>query len=233
MFISKNNLKVSLQKKEYPNIKFETSLFLHGKTGNGKTYLARQLALEFFNKYDLTGEFITVVDLIQEYQNLYNEKEDLKEKAKQTVSRCKNEMVLILDDIGTEKVSEYSQSQLFDLINYRVENALPIIYTSNLSLEELKLKYNEKIIRRIKDNCEIHFLNKKVQVSIPKFDFSQKNSKEEVEETEVVKNKERTAKLFKSFLSGLKSSNENLAKEVIENKTDRAKHYRQVFIKYI
>lgn len=45
--------------------------------------------------------------------------------------------VLVIDDIGVEKVTEWLSEQLFLVINYRYENNLPMLVTSNQSLQDL------------------------------------------------------------------------------------------------
>lgn len=45
--------------------------------------------------------------------------------------------VLVIDDIGVEKVTEWLSEQLFLVINYRYENNLPMLVTSNQSLQYL------------------------------------------------------------------------------------------------
>jgi len=66
---------------------------------------------------------------------------------------------VVIDDIGTRKASEPFKDDLHSVINHRVTNQLPTVYTSNLPIEELKDVFNdERLPDRIKDLTEpIHF----------------------------------------------------------------------------
>ncbi len=62
------------------------------------------------------------------------------------VKDCK---LLIVDDIGAERVSEWVRERMVSIINTRVSNNLATIYTSNLSPEELKEELKEELGGRI------------------------------------------------------------------------------------
>lgn len=79
---------------------------------------------------------------------------------KKFFDRLKTIDVLILDDLWTEKHTEWIEQQLFTLVNYRYERDLPIYITSNFSLGELK--YNPRIISRLYENSlQINFSGQK------------------------------------------------------------------------
>lgn len=63
--------------------------------------------------------------------------------------------ILILDDVGSEKVSDWTIETLYHLINDRYENNKPTIITSNLSLKELAEKVGDRIPSRIAEMCEV------------------------------------------------------------------------------
>ena len=46
--------------------------------------------------------------------------------------------LLILDDFGTERGSEFAQEQMFHIVDSRYRSQLPMIVTTNLTLDELK-----------------------------------------------------------------------------------------------
>ncbi len=52
--------------------------------------------------------------------------------SRQRVRDCQNCKLLILDDIGAEKASEWTQERLYSVIDHRYANCLPLIVTSNL-----------------------------------------------------------------------------------------------------
>ena len=70
--------------------------------------------------------------------------------------------LLILDDVGKERVTEWRLEKLFEILNNRYENNLPIVFTSNYSLEVLPQKLSisknntdvaESIVSRIYEMC--------------------------------------------------------------------------------
>ena len=65
--------------------------------------------------------------------------------------------VLVIDDIGAGKMSDYAREQTFILINTRYSNNLSTIITSNLSLEELSnpTVLGKRTVSRIMDNADI------------------------------------------------------------------------------
>lgn len=68
------------------------------------------------------------------------------------VKDCK---LLIVDDIGAERVTEWVRERMVSIINTRVSNNLATIYTSNLSPEELKEELGGRISGRVLGSSQI------------------------------------------------------------------------------
>lgn len=67
--------------------------------------------------------------------------------------------LLVIDDIGVEKYTEWSFTQLYLLLDYRYMQMLPTWYTSNFSLEELATRLpDERIMSRLLADCKGHFI---------------------------------------------------------------------------
>ena len=62
---------------------------------------------------------------------------------------------IIIDDVGSEKFTEWTVETLYQIINERYENMLPIIFVSNLSLSDLAGKVGDRISSRIAEMCEV------------------------------------------------------------------------------
>lgn len=62
--------------------------------------------------------------------------------------------LLIIDDLGTEMTNNFTVSELFSLINDRFLHKRPIIISTNLSLEEIKNRYTDRIFSRLVGNFE-------------------------------------------------------------------------------
>lgn len=74
---------------------------------------------------------------------------------KNLLARLRSTGLLIIDDIHQEKGSEWVREQLFITVNYRYEQGLPTIVTSNFSIEDIAERYNGQIASRLIETCEI------------------------------------------------------------------------------
>lgn len=120
-------------------------LYLSGKPGTGKTYTA-MVALFF-----ALGSFKKVL-----YVNTPRLLDSLRpgidqETGQQLMKLCIECEFLVLDDIGQEKVSDWVRERLYIIINERYMARRQTIFTSNLSMEDLKIKLDHPaLISRIK-----------------------------------------------------------------------------------
>lgn len=57
--------------------------------------------------------------------------------------------LLIIDDLGTETSNSFTQSCLYSLINSRVVSGKPMIINTNLSSDEIKARYGDRIFSRL------------------------------------------------------------------------------------
>lgn len=129
-------------------------LFLFGSCGTGKTHLAAAVANDHFGKKAIL--FVSCPDLFMELKEEMAEKNRLKHEL---LNLARQVEILILDDIGVEKVSEWVREIFFLIVNHRYEHKLQTIFTSNLSLDELKNKLddprNPRITSRIIEMCRV------------------------------------------------------------------------------
>lgn len=106
------------------------SFMFSGDVGTGKTYLACAIGLAMIDKSSV------VFTNISEVNRLLFDRNSLGEVALfNRLSLCD---LLIIDDIGKEKPSEWITSLIYQVINARYEAELPMILTSNYSYEELR-----------------------------------------------------------------------------------------------
>lgn len=119
-------------------------LILVGNNGVGKTHLACSIA----NKLIENGTPViygTLINLLAELRNSYDIDNNISEM--EIIKLYENVDLLIIDDLGKEKPSEWALEKLFTIINSRYENDLPVIITTN---------YNQNsIIERLSINGEI------------------------------------------------------------------------------
>ncbi len=117
-------------------------LLLQGKYGCGKTHLAASIA-NFTVGLGVPTLFITVPDLLDELRFAY----DSDVSFEQRFDEIRNITLLILDDFGTQNATAWAQEKLFQILNYRYINRLPLVVTTNLSLNEI----DERIRSRLQD----------------------------------------------------------------------------------
>jgi len=147
-----------LQNISFPKLSKVESSFIFGKVGTGKTLKAVNLFL-FQQKNDYidnifgTYKFITVPNLLMEIKSIYDSKESIETEL---INHYINLSLLVLDDFGVEKATDWSFQILYMIINGRYEQMKKTIFTSNKSLTELAVKLqDERLLSRIAQMCEV------------------------------------------------------------------------------
>lgn len=124
-------------------------LIIYGGVGNGKSYLSFSIANELLKTYR-TVVCISVNGLLDRIKETYNNWGNEGEREVINSLRCAD--LLIIDDLGVEKSTEWSNTKIYDIIDSRYRNKLPVIITTNHSIGELREKYGERTADRL---CEI------------------------------------------------------------------------------
>ena len=126
------------------------SLFLTGATGSGKTLysinvLLASLRLTFIKQFGpRVHKFITVTNLLEEIKKSFDEDSET-----DPIGFYSEVDFLVLDDLGVEKITDWSLEKLYQIINHRYEFLKPTVFTSNLDLKELSDKLGDRIPSRI------------------------------------------------------------------------------------
>jgi DNA replication protein DnaC len=119
------------------------SILLCGNPGSGKTHIALALANNLLKK-NIRVIYMPYRDIVTSLkQNMIDE-----EYYKKTLSRYQTCDVLLLDDLYKGKVNDSDINIMFELINYRYLNQLPIIVSTEFTIEKL-LSFDEAIGSRI------------------------------------------------------------------------------------
>jgi len=127
-------------------------IYLYGGVGTGKTHITYGL-LDYLQKQKILYALINTNDLFQEIRlDITREPGERKFIERDILNY---EGILILDDIGAEKTSEWIEQIFYQIINRRYNNIIPTIFTSNLSIAELGNKIGDRTVSRIVEMCEI------------------------------------------------------------------------------
>ncbi len=115
------------------------SLIIMGKSDTGKTHLAAAIANKLIenDKTVLMERLTNLLDRIREtYENNTKSENEL-------IEIYSNVDMLIIDDLGTERVSKWSLEKLYTIIENRNENRLPIIITTRFDKNILTKRFKE------------------------------------------------------------------------------------------
>lgn len=123
-------------------------LLLHGPVGTGKTYYAACIANRLIeNGYDV--KMTNFARLTNQIQGTYQGKQEL-------IDSLNDYQLLIIDDLGAERSSEYMMEMVYNIIDSRYRSGLPFIVTTNLLMDEIKKPQDvnyARIYDRILQRC--------------------------------------------------------------------------------
>ena len=104
-----------------------------GESGVGKTHLAASIANRLIenDKIVLMGRLTSLLDMIKGTFN------DNTKSENELMELYSNIDMMIIDDLGTEKISQWALEKLYTIIENRNENKLPIIITTRFDKQRL------------------------------------------------------------------------------------------------
>lgn len=144
--------------KNFPYL--NTNLLFYGNSGTGKTFLSNCIAKDLLDKGFLVI-YRTADDLIQELKKIKFESNSTLENL---LLNCD---LLILDDLGTEQITDFSSTELFNLLNKKLLLNKKMLISSNYSLEKLSRTYSERITSRLFGNFNLFkFYGEDIRVKI-------------------------------------------------------------------
>jgi DNA replication protein DnaC len=119
------------------------SLFFVGDTGLGKTHLSSAIAKEVIDKG------FSVVYETAPGMMLRLEKEHFEHNSQSDSNKYLESDLLIIDDLGAEYSNRATISFLYNIINTRILNCLPMIISTNLDPKELEKRYERRMSSRL------------------------------------------------------------------------------------
>ena len=123
------------------------NLIFYGPTGVGKTFLTHCIAKELLD----TGHTVVYLTSLQLFdileKNKFGKNEDAVASNEQ-ISYLLSSDLLIIDDLGTELTNSFTNSRLYYFIEERHLQQRATIISTNLSFQELRERYGERIFSR-------------------------------------------------------------------------------------
>ncbi len=116
-------------------------LLLQGGYGCGKTHLAAAIA-NFAVDLGVPTLFITVPDLLDTLRFTYDNPEATFE---QRFDEIRQAPLLVMDDFGTQNATAWAQEKLFQILNFRYINRLPLVITTNLPMDQIDMRIRSRL----------------------------------------------------------------------------------------
>ena len=121
--------------------KLEGWLLLQGGYGCGKTHLAAAIANSAVGM-GVPTLFLTVPDLLDTLRFSFDSEDT---NFEQRFDEIRNAGLLILDDFGTQNATAWAQEKLFQIVNYRYINHLPLVVTTNLDMDDIEARIRSRL----------------------------------------------------------------------------------------
>ncbi len=118
-------------------------LLLHGGYGCGKTHLAAAIV----NLRLETGKqsiFVNTPDLLDHLRSTFSPNSEV--PYDELFEQVRNTPVLVLDDLGAESPTAWAQEKLYQILNYRYNEKLPTVVTSNQELDRLDPRLRSRLV---------------------------------------------------------------------------------------
>lgn len=137
------------------------SLLLTGQTGTGKTFLSNCIAKEVIDRcqqvlYVRAGDFFDAMA-----RESFERREGQEALQTDAAATCD---LLIIDDLGTERRTEFTLSRLFSLVSDRLARKKGTIISTNLDGNNIKHLYGERMTSRLAQYTVIPFYGKDLRL---------------------------------------------------------------------
>jgi len=134
-------------------LKKNTGIVLYGGIGTGKTFYAGCIANELIDRG--FAVVMTSVYLITEYTDSFAKNQHKKDEYMEHLKKCD---CLILDDLATERDTEFMNEKVYNVINMRYQSGKPLIVTTNASKQDIldpKNIQRMRIYDRLAEMCKL------------------------------------------------------------------------------
>jgi len=123
---------------------------LQGEAGTGKTHLATGTMIALIKRWDVKPFYMSVPEMLRLARKRFDDPQTA-----DVMERAMNADIYLLDDIGAEyhrggnEGMSWVDEQLFVILNHRLTQGLPTLYTTNLSRRGLDDRLDKRVSRRL------------------------------------------------------------------------------------
>lgn len=125
-------------------------IILAGSVGTGKTHLTAAIVNDLV-QIGIDCIFGNITTLLGRLKNSYNGDGDNEAEIMGKYCNC---ALLVIDDLGKEKTTEWVQEKLYAIINHRYEHYKKTIITTNDNFKTLENKLGEAVVSRLIEMCD-------------------------------------------------------------------------------
>ena len=141
---NKRNLKICRHYAvDFPDmLKKSQGILMYGEPGTGKSFTAACIANYLLDRGEpvIMTSVLRLTDMIQKSER----------KEQDIINRLKHADLVIFDDFGVERSTDYALERAYSIIDSRHRSRLPMIVTTNLSAKQMKDE-NDIRLKRIYD----------------------------------------------------------------------------------
>lgn len=132
------------------HLKAGKGLMLLGNTGTGKTHLACSIGNHIIRRHQGAVSYGKVSDYAREVRSTFGRQKG--ERTEKQVMRAltHDAQLMILDEIGAQQQTDFNIQLVFDLIDGRYSEGLPIVVCSNLNAKQLEAYIGERAMDRLR-----------------------------------------------------------------------------------
>ena len=124
--------------------KGNVGLLLYGNVGSGKTYIACSIANAIITEYSYKVKMRNFAQILNDLQ-----KGGFNLDRNEYIEQITSPTLLILDDFGIERNTEYALEQIYNVINARYLKARPTIITTNINFKDIEKEQEDIMLGRI------------------------------------------------------------------------------------